>query len=69
MELRKNELELRFLYKLKSNISYIETLNTLDDREDQNNEQNDKSIKLTGVYQRSLEQRYMEEQKEKEEIN
>ena len=30
LELRKNNLGLRFLYKLKSNTSYIETLNTLD---------------------------------------
>ena len=39
-ELRKNELGLRFLYKLKSNISYIETLHTLYNREDQNYEEN-----------------------------
>ena len=32
LELRRNELGLRFLYKLKSNTSYIETLNTVDDR-------------------------------------
>ena len=31
---RRNELGLRFLYKLKSNSSYIETLNTLDNNED-----------------------------------
>ena len=36
LELRRNELGLRFLYKPKSNISYIGILNTLDDREDQN---------------------------------
>ena len=30
LDLRRNELGLRFLYKLKSNSSYIETLNTLD---------------------------------------
>ena len=35
-EIRRNELGLRFLYKLKNNTSYIETLNTLDDSEDQN---------------------------------
>ena len=45
LELRMNELGLRFLYKLKSNISYIETRNTLDDREDQNYEENERSIK------------------------
>ena len=64
LELRKNELELRFLYYLKSNTSYIETLNTLDDREDQNYEENERSIKPSGVYLRKLEQRYMEKQKE-----
>ena len=29
LELKRNELELRCLYKLKSNTSYMETLNTL----------------------------------------
>ena len=33
LELRRNELGLRFLYKLKNNISHIETIYTLDDRE------------------------------------
>ena len=45
MELRKNKLGLRFLYKLKSNSAYIKTLNTLDNNEDQNNEENERSIK------------------------
>ena len=36
LELKKNELSLRFLYKLRSNITYTESLNTLDDRDDQN---------------------------------
>ena len=36
LEREKNVLELRILYKIKSNTSYIETLNTLDDREDKN---------------------------------
>ena len=36
LELRRNELGQRFLYKLKSNSSYIETLNTLDNNKDQN---------------------------------
>ena len=39
LELRRNELGLRFLYKLKSNSSYIETLNTLDNNKDQNYEE------------------------------
>ena len=67
--LRRNELELRFLHKLKSNISYIETLNALDAREDQNKEENERLIKPTGLYLRRLKQRYMEEQNEIEEIN
>ena len=46
LELKRNKLGLRFLYKLKSNTSYIETLNTLDDREDQNYEKNERSINL-----------------------
>ena len=36
MELRRNELGPRFLYKLRSNFTYTESLNILDDREDQN---------------------------------
>ena len=69
LELRRNELGLRFLYKLKSNPSYIDTLNTIDDSEDQNYEESERSIKPTGVYLRGLEQRYMEEQKEIEVLN
>ena len=52
-------LELRFLYKLKSNTSYIETLN-------RQREENERSIKPTGVYLRRLEQRYMEGDKRNE---
>ena len=33
LEIRRNELGLIFLYKSKSNSSYIETLNTLDNNE------------------------------------
>ena len=69
LELRRNELGLSFLYKLKSKTSYIQPLNTLHDKEDQNYEENERSIKPTGVYRRRLEQRYMEEQKEIEEMN
>ena len=36
MELRRNKLGLRFLYKIRSNFTYTIFLNTLDDREDQN---------------------------------
>ena len=34
VELIRNKLRLRFLYRLKSNSLYIETLNTLDNRKD-----------------------------------
>ena len=33
---QKNELGLRFLYKLRINTTYAESLKTLDDREDHN---------------------------------
>ena len=69
LELRRNELGLRFLYKLKINSSYIETLNTLDENEDQNYRENERLIKPTGVHLGRLEQRYMVEKKEIEEIN
>ena len=69
LELRRNELELRFLHKLKTNSSYIETLNTLDNNKDQNYKENERSIKPTAVYLRRLEQKYMGEQKEIEEMN
>ena len=36
MELRKNELGLRMLYRLRSNSTYTVSLNTLDDRKYQN---------------------------------
>ena len=50
LELRMNELELRFLYKLKNSTSYIESLNILNDSEDQKYEENERLIKPTGVY-------------------
>ena len=42
LELKRNELGLRYLYKLKSNPAYIHTLNTLDDSEDQKYEETSK---------------------------
>ena len=36
MELRRNELRLRFLYRLRNNSTYTDSLNTLDDREYKN---------------------------------
>ena len=63
LELRMNELRFRYLYKLKSNSSYICTLNTLDDSEDQKYGESERSVKPTGVQLRNLERRYMEEQK------
>ena len=50
LERMKNEMRLRFLYKLKTNTSYTETLNTLDDRDDQNYKENERLIKPIGVY-------------------
>ena len=64
LKLKRNELGLRFLYKLKINTSYIEIINTLDDSEDQNYEENERTLKPMGVYLRRLVRRYMEEQKE-----
>ena len=55
------------MYKLKSNSSYIETLNTPEDN-DQNYKENERSIKATGVNLRRLEQTYMGVQKEIEEM-
>ena len=55
LELRRNELGLRLLYKLKNNTSYIKILNTLDDSEDLNYEENKRSIKPPGVYLKKLE--------------
>ena len=55
LELRRNELGLSLLYKLKSNTSYIETLNTVDNSKDNNYEENERSIIPMGVYLRNLE--------------
>ena len=41
LELRRNELGLRLMHKLKSNASYVETLNTLDNGYDQNYKENE----------------------------
>ena len=41
LELRRNELRLRFLYKLRSNPLYIEALNTIDNSEDQSYEESE----------------------------
>ena len=48
MKLRRNKLGLRFLYRLKSNTTYTESLNILDDRKDQNYEENKGATKPTG---------------------
>ena len=56
LELRMNELGLRFLYRPRSKTTYIESLNTLDDREDQNYEENEGATKPTEVHLRKLEQ-------------
>ena len=43
MELRRNELGLRFLYWMRSNTTYTESLDNLDDREDKNYEENERA--------------------------
>ena len=58
MKLRRNELRLRFLYYLRRNSTYTESLYTLDDRDDQNYVENEGATKQTGVYLRKLQQRY-----------
>ena len=60
---------LKFLYKLRSNTAYTESLNTLDDKNDQNYKKNKRANKSMEVYLRRLEQKYMEEQNEIEEMN
>ena len=62
-----SKLKLRFLYRLRSNTTYIESLNTLDYREDQNYDENEGATEPTGVHLRKLEQGYMKEQREIEE--
>ena len=57
---------MRYLYKLKSNPAYT---HTLDDSEDQKYEENERLVKPMGVQLRNLERRYMEEQKQIEEMN
>ena len=64
MELRRNKLGLRFLYRLRSNSTYTVSLNTLNDREDQNYGRNEGSTKPIGVHLRKLEQEYINEQRE-----
>ena len=66
MELRRNKLELRFLYRLKSNSTYTESLHTLDDREDQNYVSNKGATKQIGVHLRKLEKGYIKEQRKLE---
>ena len=67
MELRRNKLRLRFLYRLRSNSTYTVSLNTLDNRENQNYVGNEGATKPTEVQLRKLEQGYMKKQREVEE--
>ena len=53
---RKNELKLRFLYKLRSNATYTEFLRTLDYRDNQDYEENKGASRPTGVHLRKMEQ-------------
>ena len=48
--MRKNELGLRFLYKLKINLIYTESLITLDDSKDYNYENKERATRLIGVH-------------------
>ena len=69
LEKRRTELGLRYLYRLRGNPTYTDTLVTLDNTEDYNYEENEKVTRPVGVHYRLLEQRYMEEQKEIEKNN
>ena len=60
-------LGVRFLYKLRSNTTYIESQNTLNDGVDQNYKENERATKPTGVHLKKLGQGYMNEQKGVEE--
>ena len=53
LEVRRNELGLRFLYRLRSNTAYIESLG---DRENQNYEENEGTTKPMRVHIGKLEQ-------------
>ena len=63
LELRSNELGLIFLYRLRNNATYTESLNTLDDRKNQNYKKNEGATKPKGIHLRKLEQEYMKEQR------
>ena len=54
LELRKNVLGLRILYKLQSNTTYKESLNIMDAGENKTYEENEGATKQTGVYLRKL---------------
>ena len=47
LEPRRKKLRLRFLYQLRDNTSYTESLNILDEREDQNYEESKGATKTT----------------------
>ena len=62
--LRRNKLGVRFIYKLKSNTSYTESLNKLGESNNKSYEENERATKPMEVNLRKVEQRYLEEQKE-----
>ena len=55
LKLKRNILGLKFLYKLRSKITYTESLNTFDDRENQNYEESNEAAKPKGANLRKLE--------------
>ena len=59
--MRRNELGLRFLFKLRSNPKYLESLVILNNSEGYNYEENERATRPTREHFRILEQRYMEE--------
>ena len=62
LDMRRNELGLRFLFKLRSNPTYTESLVTQDDKEDYNYKKNQRTTRPTEVHFRIRERKYMEEQ-------
>ena len=55
LDMRRNELGLRFLFKLRRNPTYTELLVTLDNSEDYNFKEKEKATRPTGMHFRILE--------------
>ena len=65
LELRMIELGFRFLYKIRKNTTYTESLNTQYGKENQNYEENKRATRPTVAHLRETKQRYMKKQKKK----